>query len=60
MCAEVRYLFCFFVVAKVCFSLSIVEVERIVTIKVTLKKEKHKKVKGPKKCIESVSSLLVE
>lgn len=41
MCAEVRYLFCFFVVAKVCFSLSIVEVECIVIIEITLQKEKH-------------------
>lgn len=36
MFAEVRYLFCFFVVAKGCFSLSIVEVEHIITIEVTL------------------------
>lgn len=35
------YLFCFFVVAKGCFSLSIVEVERIIIIKVTLKIEKY-------------------
>lgn len=38
---EVRYLFCFFVVAKGCFSLSIVEVERIIVIEITLKKQKY-------------------
>lgn len=36
-----RYLFCFFEVAKRCFSLSIVEVEGIVIIEVTLDKEKQ-------------------
>lgn len=41
MRVEVKYLFCFFVVAKCCFSLSIIEVKRIVIIEVTLQKEKH-------------------
>lgn len=41
MFTEVGYLFCFFVVAKGCFSLSIVEVKCIIIIEVTLWKDKH-------------------
>lgn len=67
MYAEVRYLFCFFVVAKGCFSLSVVEVECIVVIEVTLQKEKHSYAytkrssvhMSKQKCIQSVSFLSV-
>lgn len=44
-----RYLFCFFVVAKSCFSLSIVEVECIIIIEVTLQIEMYNYAKIHKK-----------
>lgn len=63
MYVEVKYLFCFFVVAKCCFSLSIVEVECIIIIEVTLQNGKqlclNEKVHTYKqKCIQIVSILL--